>query len=267
MPYIELNGAQIYYEEHGDGPQTLVFAHGLLWSGAMFEAQVAHFAPRYRCVCFDFRGQGKSEITPAGYDMDSLTRDAAALIEALGCAPCHFAGLSMGGFIGLRLALQHAPLLRSLILLETTADAEPPENAGRYRRLNFIARWFGLGMVAGPVMHIMFGQKFLHDAARAGQRELWRARLVANDRRGITRAVQAVIERSGVAGQISALDLPVLIVVGDQDVATRPDKARALNAAIRGSKLVQIEGAGHSATIEEPRAVNAAIEQFLAGLA
>ncbi|MBL8471666.1 MAG: alpha/beta fold hydrolase [Rhodocyclaceae bacterium] len=264
MPYIELNGAQIYYEERGSGPQTIVFAHGLLWSGAMFESQVAHLSARYRCLCFDFRGQGKSEITSAGYDMDSLTRDAAALIQALGCAPCHFAGLSMGGFVGMRLALQYPQLLRSLILMDTTAEPEPAENIGRYRRLNFIARWFGLGLVATPVMKIMFGEKFLRDATRAQERALWQARLVANDRHGITRAVQAVIDRQGIAAGLSALDLPVLIMVGDQDVATRPEKARALNAAIRNSRLVEIAGAGHSATIEEPQAVNAALDEFLA---
>jgi 3-oxoadipate enol-lactonase len=125
MPIIRVNGAALYYEEHGAGPETIVLAHGLLWSCRMFDAQVALLKEHYRCVAFDFRGQGQSEVTRSGYDMETLYEDAVALIEQLGCAPCHFLGLSMGGFIGLRLAARHPELLRSLILLETSADPEP----------------------------------------------------------------------------------------------------------------------------------------------
>jgi len=68
MPLIRVNGAALYYEEHGTGPETIVFAHGLLWSCRMFDAQVALLKEHYRCVAFDFRGQGQSEVTRSGYD-------------------------------------------------------------------------------------------------------------------------------------------------------------------------------------------------------
>jgi len=89
MPRLCVNGATIHYEEHGTGPETIVFAHGLLWSGRMFDRQVDALKDRYRCITFDFRGQGQSEVTATGYDMDTLAADAAALIEVLHCAPCH----------------------------------------------------------------------------------------------------------------------------------------------------------------------------------
>lgn len=267
MPQIELSGARLHYEDSGapaSGAGTLVFAHGLLWSGEMFAPQVAALADRYRCVTFDFRGQGRSEVTAGGYDMDTLTADAAELIERLGCAPCHFAGLSMGGFVGLRLALRRPELLSSLILLETTAEAEPAENVPRYRALNFVARWFGLRWVAGQVMPIMFGRDFLSDPARADERAAWRRRMIANHRVGISRAVRGVIERDGVYGEIDRIRLPTLIVVGDQDVATVPEKSRRMQAKIPGAELVVVPGAGHTSTLEEPAAVTTAIESFLA---
>jgi len=269
MPEIEVNGARLYYEDSAmpaDGAGTIVFAHGLLWSGEMYAAQVAALSGRYRCVSFDFRGQGRSEVTAGGYDMDTLADDAAALIEALGCAPCHFAGLSMGGFIALRLAIRRPELLRSLILLETTADPEPAASARQYRLLNFIARWFGLRLVAGKVMPIMFGEKFLRDPARAAERAEWRRRAIANHRVGISRAVAGVVERDGVIDEIGQIRLPTLIVVGDQDVATVPEKSQRMQARIAGSELVVIPGAGHTSTVEEPEAVNAAIEGFLGRL-
>lgn len=264
MPLVKLNDANIYYEEQGTGPETIVFAHGLLWSGRMFDDQVRVLKDRYRCITFDFRGQGQSEVAPTGYDMETLTGDAAALITALGCAPCHFIGLSMGGFIGMRLASRQPHLIKSLLLLETSADPEPAENMGRYRLLNLIARWFGLRLVVNSVMPIMFGQKFLTDPTRAALRQIMREWIIQNHRIGITRAVTGVVERVSVYEEIRKIQAPTLILVGDQDVATVPAKAERIRAQIAGSRLVIIPGAGHTSTVEEPEAINQVLMAFLA---
>lgn len=266
MPKLKVNGAELFYEEKGSGNETLVFAHGLLFSNLMFEKQIEAFQDRYRCIAFDFRGQGQSEVTREGYDMDTLAEDAAALIRELNAGPCHFAGLSMGGFIGQRLALRHPELLRSLTILESSSEPEPRENVGKYRLLNFIARWFGLGVVAGQVMPIVFGEKFLNDAGRREERETWRQRITSNHRVGITRAVRGVIERQGVYDEIAKISVATLIIVGDQDMATVPAKSERMHERIPGSKLVIIPGAGHTSTVEEPAAVNRAMEEFLAAL-
>jgi pimeloyl-ACP methyl ester carboxylesterase len=266
MPHIELNGANIWYEDTGGDGETLLFAHGLLWSRRMFDEQVKYLRDRYRCITFDFRGQGKSEVTESGYDMDSLTVDVVELIRKLDCGPVHFAGLSMGGFIGLRVGFRHPELLSSLIIIESTADPEPEENLFRYKTLNFIARWLGFGLVSEQVMPIMFGKKFLEDPERAELRARWKNELVSNDRKGTTRAVRGVYEREGVYEQLGGIITPTLILIGDQDTATVPAKSEGMHAAIDGSKLVYIKGAGHSSTIEEPEQVNAAIDVFLEDL-
>jgi pimeloyl-ACP methyl ester carboxylesterase len=263
MPGIRVNGADLYYEYTGAGPEAVVFAHGLLWSGRMFDAQVAALKQRYRCIRFDFRGQGQSAVTPSGYDMDTLAEDAAALIEALGAAPCHFVGLSMGGFIGMRLAARRPELIRTLALLETTADAEPEANVPRYKLLAFVARWLSMRLVGGPVMAIMFGQKFLTDPGRAAQREEYRRQLLANNKVGTYRATLGVVNRHAVAEEIVRIGAPTLVIVGDQDVATVPAKAERIRERIANARLVVIPGAGHSASMEEPEAVNAALVQFL----
>ena len=270
MPFCAANGARIHYTDTGTpasgSDETIVFSHGLLWSGRMFAAQVAALSARYRCITFDHRGQGRSGVTDSGYDMDTLTEDAAQLVQALGATPCHFVGLSMGGFVGMRLAIRRPDLLRSLILLETTAAPEPAANVGRYRRLNFVARWVGFRPVAGPVMSIMFGRKFLTDPARAADRENMRRQLFANDRIGITRAVAGVIAREGVTDQLARIHLPTLIAVGDQDVATVPAESMRLRDAIDGAQLVIIPGAGHTSSVEEAALVTATIADFLAHL-
>lgn len=266
MPTLDINGARLFVDAQGSGPETIVFGHGLLWSGEMFRAQVAALRERYRCITLDWRGQGRSEVTAGGYDMDSLTQDAAALIEQLQAAPCHYVGLSMGGFIGMRLAIRRPELLKSLVLMETSADPEPAENVPRYRLLGWVGRWLGFRLTANRVMPIMFGRKFIQDPARAEERRYWRERLIANNRAGTLHALNGVITRQGVYDQLDRIHLPTLIIVGDQDVATVPDKSRRIQARIPGSQLVIIPGAGHSSSVEEPAAVTAALQTFLAGL-
>ncbi|HET7229167.1 MAG TPA: alpha/beta fold hydrolase [Longimicrobium sp.] len=265
MPALRVNGATLWYQEHGAGPQAIVFAHGLLWDGRMFSEQVRALSSRYRCITFDFRGQGRSEVTPGGYDMDTLADDVAALIQALGAAPCHFVGLSMGGFIGMRLAARRPELIRSLVLMETSADPEPAENVPRYRMLGGIARVLGrvgMRLVMPRVMRIMFGRKFLDDPAREAERRLWRQRGMENDPVGVTRALQGVIDRKPVYDELGRIRCPTLVMVGDQDVATVPAKAERIHGAIAGSRLVVIPGAGHTSSAEEPEFVNAALAEF-----
>ena len=256
MPTVSLNGANIHYTDTGGHGETIVFSHGLLMSGEMFNDQVAHFRDQYRCITFDHRGQGQSGVTETGYDMETLTEDAAALIAHLGAGPCHFVGLSMGGFVGIRLAAHHPELLKTLTLLDTSSDPEPAENGPKYRLMNFVARWIGLWAVVGQVMPIMFGKTFMTDPRRRHDRRYWSKQIASRDRIGITRAVNGVIHREGCADLLGQIALPVGVGVGNEDVATVPAKSEAIQAGIRGAELVMFEGAGHSASIETPDQVN-----------
>ncbi|WP_017733590.1 alpha/beta fold hydrolase [Nafulsella turpanensis] len=263
MPYINLQNTSLYYEETGTGPETVVFSHGLLWSAKMFAAQVEQLQSRYRVITYDHRGQGKSKVPASGYDMDTLTEDAAELIRNLNAKPCHFVGLSMGGFVGMRLASRYPQLLKSLVLMETSAQAEPEENIPKYRMLNRVIKLLGAWAVKKPVMKIMFGQKFLHDKGRIPLRKYWEKELTSNNKT-ITRSVEGVIKRKGVEQELKNINCPTLVIVGDQDVATVPAKARFIQQHIPGAELVIIPGAGHSSSIEEPEFVNRTIINFLA---
>ena len=263
MPHRKVNSANIYYEEYGSGPETLVFSHGFLWSGYMFHNQVDILKDRYRCITFDHRGQGKSEIVESGYDIDNVYEDAVALIEALECTLCHFVGLSMGGFVGLRIGIRRPDLLKSLTLIESSSHPQSKDSVGRYRLLGFVARWIGLRVIVNPVMEIMFGHKFRNDSKRTDLKREWEKHLLSNDRVGITRALSGVINRQGVTDQLGQINTPTLIIVGDQDTALPLKESQTMHAGIPNSKLVVIPGAGHTSTVEEPEAVTAAMTDFL----
>ena len=263
MPMRSVNGTRLYYEDTGGAGDVVLFSHGLLWSTRLFDPQVEALRGRFRCIAYDHRGQGQSAVPPdAAIDVETVYADAVALIESLGVGPVHFVGLSMGGFVGMRLAARRPDLLRSLVLLETSSDPEPAANVPKYTALNLVARYLGLAPVTGVVMRIMFGTSFLTDPGRAAERALWAARLRQN-RRDIWRAVNGVIKRKSVADELPRIRTPTLVIVGEEDRATVPAKAERIHSLIPGSKLVRLSRGGHSSTVEEPALVNAELAPFL----
>jgi pimeloyl-ACP methyl ester carboxylesterase len=250
MPSIFVNGVNLYYEEHGAGEETIVFAHGLLWSHKMFEAQISALSQSYRVIAYDHRGQGKSEVK-GPFDMDTVADDAIALIDTLQLGKVHFAGLSMGD------------LVKSLILLETSANAEPVENLPKYKTLNGIVKWVGIiPPVANKVMHIMFAESWLEDKANQSAIKRWKKELMGN-RKSITGPVEGVIYRKGVEEELGRIGCPTLVIVGDEDVATKPEKAKVIQMGIPGARLHVIPGAGHSSCIEKPVIVSQLLKDWL----
>lgn len=268
MPFIDVNETRLYYEDTGPGStgQTIAFSHGLLWNTDLFAPQVAALRSRYRCISWDHRGQGRSAPDRRHtIGIELVWQDAVALLSALAPGPVHFCGLSMGGFVGMRLAARRPALLRSLILLETSADPEPPENVGRYLLLTRATRLLGPAAVASRVMPILFGKTFVNDPSRRHEQQNFKE--IMGRRRDIWRAVNGVIDRAGVYDELPLIEAPTLIVVGEEDVATVPAKSERIQQKIAGSTLVRITRAGHSSSVEEPAAVTAAIDRFLRSLA
>ena len=265
MPHASVNGTRLYYEDTGGTGAPVVFSHGLLWSCRMFDAQVRALREAgYRCVAYDHRGQGQSDpVRTRSVPIEQCYDDAVALLEQLKLGRCHFVGLSMGGFVAMRLGARRPDLVRSVSLLETSCDAEPKENIPGYTRLKLVWRFLGPALVAGPVMKIMFSKTFLADIDRGAERAQQVSALKAN-RRDIWRAVNGVIERPAVCAELHKISVPALIIVGEEDVATVPAKAEKIHGLIPGSTLVRIPKAGHTSSVEQPELVTAAIRAHFA---
>lgn len=274
MPFFLHNSvsgkAKLYYEDTApnDTQKPVVFfAHGLLWSCRMWDAQVSALQNEYRCIRMDFRGQGKSAITKSGYDMDTLADDITALLDHLQVEKFHFVGLSMGGFVGQRMALLHPERLQKLVLLDTSADPEPEENLPGYGLLVKIASVAGPKVIMRDLVKIMHGHSFLKEAKKDKDTK---ARLIefkrmmgANRRRAVKKIVGGVIERDGVFERIKGIQQPTLIMVGEEDVATVPAKSQRIHLQIANSKFVIIEKAGHMSPMERPEQVNHYLRTFL----
>jgi 3-oxoadipate enol-lactonase len=263
MPHIQLNNTKLFYIKEGEGKEVIVFSHGLLWSHKMFRAQVDALKETYTVIAYDHRGQGQSEVSDGDYTMDLLTQDALELIDKVACQPVHFVGLSMGGFVGMRLAARYPDRVKSLILLETSANPEPVENLPKYKFLNGIVNYVGVvSFVAQKVMPIMFAQSWLDNPKNKGEYNFWIKELQSN-KKTITKSVEAVIYRKGVEEELRKIQCPTMIAVGDEDVATKPEKAKFIQMSISNAVLHMVPGAGHSSCIEKPNEINKLILEWL----
>lgn len=268
MPSIDVNGTNLHYIETGDGPETIVFSHGFLLNHKMFTHQIEALSASYRVIAFDHRGHGQSAPCPTPFGMYDLVDDAAALIRTLADRPVHFAGMSTGGFVGMRLALRTPDLIQSLILIDTSADAEDPAALRQNNQLLFAARWIGTRPLLGKVMPIMMAQPFLSDPTHKQEVATWRAEISTLDKKSVHRFGKAIFSRDSVLSDLAALKTPppTQIIVGAEDVATPVVRARAMQTAIKGAQLAIIPDAGHSTPIETPQAVADVMTRFLSRL-
>jgi pimeloyl-ACP methyl ester carboxylesterase len=267
MPTRTVNGTELYFEDTGGPGPVVVFSHGLLMNHRMFAAQVAGLRSQFRCISYDHRGHGGSAAGVGRIISTEQTyQDAVALLESLGVGSCggpvHFVGLSMGGFVGMRLAARRPDLVAKLVILESSAEREPSENILKYKILGALARVVGVRPLVGAVTPILFGKTFLTDPSKKAELAHWKGELAGNAP-GVYRAANGVIEREAILAELPQITAPTLVLVGEEDVATVPAKSQRIAATIPGARLVTIPKAGHSSTVENPEFVTEQLASFL----
>lgn len=254
-----------------DGPavadDVLVLLHGFPHSRAFWAPQLgaapgalAARLPGWRIVAPDLRGFGDTDAR-GPYSMDRYADDVAALLDHLGVARAAVAGLSMGGYVALALWRRHRARVRALVLADTRAGADAPAARERRRELVTVAREAGSAAVAESQLDGALGATSRRDRPEvvAGLRAL----MAAAPAEGIVGALEAMMDRPDSTSTLATIDVPTLVIVGAEDVLTRPAEARALRDGIPGARLVEIDGAGHVASWERPEPFGAAVAGFL----
>ena len=261
MPQIKVNGIELFYTEQGSGDEIIIFGHGLLMDNSMWDLVAPQFANNYRVICFDFRGQGNSVDPGRDFSIDNLVEDTAALIQALSQQPVHYVGLSMGGMVGMPLAARYPKLVRSLVLLDTSAQAEPWFNKIKYAVMTFIVKLFGVKPLVPSMLPLMFGKSFLGNPVNHELISHWKQKLLAL-KKTITGPVSGVTKRRDITHELTKIICPALIVVGDEDLTTVVSCAENIAACITGSELKIIPQCGHSSALEKPEQVVDAMKDF-----
>jgi 3-oxoadipate enol-lactonase len=246
------------FEERGSGVATpIVFLHGVGSDKCVWRPQLEHFGATRRAVAFDYLGYGESDF------MDNASRDdfAAAILaamNALGIGRAHICGLSLGGVIAI--AMHAAAPQRCASLIIADSFAAHPDGQGIYDR-SIAASWsMSMRGLAEARSGVLLGSA-ASEQLKAEVIETMAAIDPAAYRIG-AEAVWLADQRD----RSSAIDVPTLILVGEEDGITPPALSEELHRLIPGSKLSTIAGAGHLANAEQPEAFNWAIESFLAKL-
>jgi len=270
MPERDIHGVKIYYTEHGSTAPSqgaakppLVLVHGFPLDSRMWEAQIAALAPARRVVAPDLRGFGRSR-SDAPFTLESLADDLHALLSAVGALPCVLAGLSMGGYVALAYVKKYPADLRGLVLVNTKAEADTAEGKQSRDKMIELARTQGSKAVADQMMPKMLAK----DAA--GQRPqiatALRQIMESCPPTTMANALTAMRDRPDRSGELSAIKVPTVVLVGDADAITPPNVAESMARKIPGAQLVVIHGAGHMSPMEQPEQANRAMRAYLDGV-
>jgi pimeloyl-ACP methyl ester carboxylesterase len=264
MATIHTNGVEMHYIREGRGEPVLL-VHGYLFGADWWRPQMAALADRFDVVAPDLRGQMSSQTTDdqAGYDLWNQAEDVHGLIDALGIAPVHYVGLSVGGMIGMRLALRHPADFRSLVLMDTSAGPEDPEKAERYAAMRQVVAAGQLEAVVAALPPIFLTQDFID--GHPGEVEAWLQRLREADPMGVVRAGEAVDTRDDITGRLGEITVPTLVIHGTDDVPIPMDRAEQLAAGIPGARLETVSG-GHQSNVDRPAETGGLIRDFLVRL-
>jgi 3-oxoadipate enol-lactonase len=258
-----VNRRTIRYLERGLG-RPIVLLHAFPLTADMWRAQLEAVPKGCRMIAPDLRGFGGSSIDRLEVGMDDYASDIVRLMDSLLIEKFAVAGLSMGGYIAfglLRLARQR---ITGFALADTRSTADT--DAGRDARATMLADVRRQGVAILPERMI---PKLLGETSRRDRPEVvttTRKLIEANRREGVEAAIYALMRRPDSTGDLSRIDVPTVVVVGNEDELTPASDSEALNRAIRGSSLTVIPGAGHLSNLEVPDAFSTTINEWAVSL-
>lgn len=246
----------------GSGP-PLLLVHGFPLDHQMWQAQIEGLADEYQVIAPDLRGFGRSDVTGGTVSMSQMADDLAALVDVLQVPQrVTLAGLSMGGYVAWQFALRHRSRLSRLILCDTRAQADTPEAAAA--RLSLAQRVLaeGAAVVAEALLPKLFAPATYTRKPElvAATREV----ILRTHPEGIAAALRGMAQRPDVRPLLGQIDVPALVLGGEEDAISPPEEMRQIAAALPQGTWVPIPQAGHMVPCEQPQVVNEAIRRFLA---
>lgn len=258
MPYCTVDDVRLYYDETGAGP-PLLFVHGLGSSGRDWAEQVAHFEQDYRVLRLDLRGHGRSGRPEGPYHMAEFAREVAVVLRRLDAAPAHVVGLSMGGMVALQLGADASEVVRSLTIVNSTADTR----IHTWRDLWFyVSRRTAVQILGMRRVGQIIARRLFVEPHQEELRNEFIRRWAQNDKQGYIWSVDAIMGWS-IVDRLSSIAVPTLLVAAEHDYTPVAEKNR-IAAAMPSARLAMVEGARHALPVERPEAFNDILASFLA---
>jgi len=262
MPKVQVNGQGLHYTDTAQSEKdAIVFLHGFLMDGRMFEPQIEHLRENYRCITFDARVFGQTDWDGEAFDLYDTAADCIALMDHLGIERAVIAGMSQGGYAALRIALRYPERVAGLVLMSTSGQVDPEMARGMY--LETRDTW----AQAGPVQPLIEGLA----GALLGPKEkaeafwdTWLPRWKEYPGEGILHGMNNLLDRDDIEDKLGEITQPVLVSHGTEDMGMPISNGEFLFEALPNTtELVRIEGAAHTANMTHPEQLNGKLEAFL----
>lgn len=262
MTTININNIPLGYTEAGNrSNQTIVFAHPLLWGAEMFEAMISELAKDFYVVAVDIHGHGQSGYRHS-LTIDEMTEDFYQLTKKLDLQNIIWFGYSIGGMIGMRLALAHPETVSSLVLMATNASLDEPEIKQQTLQLWELFRDGYRADIAEPALEFFFTRQTYENKPELV--EQFRNKLInfqAVD--GMFKAALAAFERDDIGDRIGAITVPTLVLAGSEDPSATAQEAEFIASRIPNAQLKIVADANHLLAVEKPKEALETIRAFL----
>ncbi|MGH7460140.1 MAG: alpha/beta fold hydrolase [Longimicrobiales bacterium] len=251
----------IYWRDQGSG-EPVLFIHAFPLNGAMWDAQLAGLPPGWRGIAPDLRGFGQSAGDGDGpYTMDLFADDLAALLDHLRLDHAVVCGLSMGGYVALAFYRKYAMRVRALVLCNTRAGADSEEGKQNRRALAHRVRLDGARAAIESVM-----PKIVSEHTRRtepGRVVAAHGLMESNQPEALARALEGMALRPDSEPMLRHIEVPTLIVHGEDDATIPPGEGQIMARGIRGSRIKILTQSGHLSNLENPDGFNRVLGEFL----
>lgn len=258
--YTTIDGLRLHYAQEGQGTD-LVLVHGLGGSLRDWDGVVPELSRHHRVLRWDARGFGGSDKPAGPYSPQLFAKDLAGLLRACGVPRAHVAGISMGGVIAQRFALDYPELAQSLTLISTSSEVGPQARSA-WEKTAAVIEGRGFSANAGFAERV-FAPGFVR--SHPEEVKVMADRTAANDPRAYAAAARAIGDYNWTA-ELPRLRVPTLILQGREDTLTPPGGSVKMSRNIERSRLLMIPDCGHVVPVEKPELFTHALLAFLAGV-
>ena len=240
----------------------LLWIHGFPLNNLLWDLQIDDLAPLARMITPDLRGHGATGASEPPYSMQMFSEDCCNLLDHLGItSPIVVGGLSMGGYIALDFQRRYPERTAGLILAATRAGADSEEGKAGRDQAAQLCRDEGVGAIAESMLPRMLAPGTYQDNRELV--EFVRDIMLATSEEGVIGALAAMRDRPDSTPWLENIEVPVLVLHGDQDQLIPLKEAENTQVAIPDARLVIVPGAGHLPNLEKPAYFNEAVSDFL----
>ena len=260
--YAQINRLKVWFEDLGNSAALpVVLIHGFPFSHEMWRPQIRVLSERFRVIDYDLRGHGQTSAGDGQYPLEFFVDDLIALLDHLKIEKAALCGLSMGGYIALRAVERNPERVLALILADTQAKAD--SNEAKLRRAGSIKaiKTNGVKQFAENFLKTAFTP---HSLKPKSESAVTIQRIIeSNSALGICGALLALATRTDTTDSLSVIQVPTLILVGEQDSLTPVAASQEMHDRIRDSEMQVIKNASHLSNIENLEEFNSQLLSFL----